>query len=75
MAGFGEDWPKRYHRTWWQKSNDVPLDVLAFLVEPNYEDSLLHRTVREHLGSDQSEWCDQGRPEKTARTVRALREV
>jgi tetratricopeptide (TPR) repeat protein len=49
MAVFGEEWQKRYRRRWWQKVIDVPLDLLALLLEWSGEDSWVHRTIGKHL--------------------------
>jgi hypothetical protein len=49
MAAFDEEWVKRYQRRWWQKVIDLPLDLLATLLEWSHEGSGLHRTVGKHL--------------------------
>ena len=42
MAAFGEEWQKRYRRPWWKKVIDVPLDLLAWVLEASNEGSWVH---------------------------------
>jgi hypothetical protein len=49
MAAFDEEWVKRYQRRWWQKVIDLPLDLLATVLEWSHKGSALHQAIGNHL--------------------------
>jgi hypothetical protein len=65
MAVFGEEWQKRYRRRWWQKVIDVPLDLLALLLEWSGEDSWVHRTIGKHLDKPPERIVPSGKEEES----------
>jgi hypothetical protein len=68
-SAIGWDWLWQYSvksgRRWWQKVIDVPLDLLALLLEWSGEDSWVHRTIGKHLDKPPERIVPSGKEEES----------